>query len=549
MLSTLTIENVVLIEKLNLNFSEGLVAITGETGAGKSILLDSLALVLGGKADSGLIRMGENSARVTAAFDVDSKHAIWDKIDADPGETLILSRSLSKEGKSKATLNDRPVTLETLRMIGAALVDIHAQFETHALLEPARHRIILDKALPDQKLVQGTEEKWDAWQDAQTRVAELKNAIEQAARQQEQWQADLELLDKLQPKRGEEETLLEQRSRAQKAGKMTEAYQEALEYLSGSDNAADKALNRVWKILSRLPEDEQLKSVQEQLDQSIVAIRDMTDRIHDLGMSMRDVPNLELVDDRLHELRDAARRFRVTCDNLEALHEEIAANLNSFASNTKALEKAIQEADTARETYMAIAAKLSDARQKYAVSLAKKVNEELAPLKLERATFAIQIEPYDESGWSANGIDKIRFMAAMNTGQELSPLHKTASGGELSRLLLAIKMVLNDGQPVMIFDEIDQGVGGATAASIGARLHRLGTDHQVIVVTHSAQVAASANAHFVVQKASTGKITQVAVTELAGIEARRDEVARMLAGNTVTNEAKAAADKLLEGHA
>ncbi len=549
MLAALTIENVVLIEKLTLQFPAGLVAITGETGAGKSILLDSLSMVLGARADTGLIRKGTDGARVTAAFDIPNNHAIWDEIDADPNETLILSRSVSKEGKSKATLNDRPVTIETMRLIGAALVDIHAQFESHALLEPARHRMILDKALPDQKLVTDTEAAWEKWQSAQELVKALQDAVTQAERQQEQWQADLKLLDDLQPKKGEEDALLEQRGKAQKAGKMGEAYQEALEILSGSENAADKSLNKVWKLLSRLPEDENLKSVQEQLDQSISAIRDMSDRLHDMGMSLRDLPNLEAVDDRLHALRDAARRFRITCDDLEALHVEISDNLNGFANNTKALDQARQDAAKAREAYIAAAEKLSAARQKHSVALAKKVNAELAPLKLERAVFSIQIEPYDEASWSANGTDKIRFLAAMNTGQEPSPLHKTASGGELSRLLLAIKMVLNDGQPVMIFDEIDQGVGGATAASIGARLKRLGEDHQVIVVTHSAQVAASANAHFVVQKAATGKTTQVAVTELAGIEARRDEVARMLAGSTVTNEAKAAANKLLEGHA
>lgn len=548
MLATLTIENVVLIEKLNLQFPNGLTAITGETGAGKSILLDSLALVLGSRADSGMIRMGQDNARVTASFDVSAEHPLWNEIDVDPSESLIISRSLSREGKSKATLNDRPVTLETLRLIGGALVDIHAQFESHALLETARHRALLDAALPDQKLVTDTEAAWNAWQTAKDRVTELEAAIERAAMMQEQWLADLQLLDELQPKAGEEDALLEQRGRAQKASKMSDAYNEALDVLSGSDSAADKAMNKAWKILSRLPEDENLKAVQDQLDASISAIRDVSDRLYDMGLSLRDLPNIEAVDDRLHALRDAARRFRVTCDELESRHTEIADSLNGFNANTKDLDKARKDAEKAREAYIALARKLSAARQTFVVTLAKQVNAELPPLKLERAVFSIAIEPQDEEGWSAHGTDKIRFMAAMNAGQDASPLHKTASGGELSRLLLAIKLVLNESQPVMIFDEIDQGVGGATAASIGARLKRLGEHHQVIVVTHSAQVAASANAHFIVQKAAQGNVTQVAVTELSP-SARRDEVARMLAGSTVTNEAKAAASKLLEGHA
>lgn len=548
MLNSLLIENVVLIEKLALHFPRGLTALTGETGAGKSIILDSLALVLGARADSGMIRTGADSARVTAEFELPALHSLWRELDAEKDAPLIISRSISREGKSRATLNDRPVTIETLRKIGDALVDIHSQFETHALLETSKHRMILDIALPDQKYVSATANSWEGWQDAKARVAELKNSLERAQWQQAQWEADKELLDKLQPKIGEEDILLEQRGRAQKSGKMAESYTEAIAVMNGNEDAADKGLNRAWKVLSRLPEDAALNEVQTQIDQAISLVRDASDRLQEMGYALRDVPNIEAVDDRLHALRDAARRFNVSCDALAALHTEIAEKLSLLSSDTKELAKAEALEIEKRDAFIQEAQKLSEARKKQAVILAKKVNAELPPLKLERAQFSIEIEAVDEAAWSANGTDKIRFLAAMNTGQEPSPLHKTASGGELSRLLLAIKMVLSGGQPVLIFDEIDQGVGGATAAAIGARLKRLGDDHQVIVVTHSAQVAASANAHFVVQKAVQNKTTYVVVTELATIESRRDEVARMLSGAAVTNEAKAAAEKLLEGN-
>ena len=445
-------------------------------------------------------------------------------------------------------LNDRPVSIDMLRRMGDTLVDIHSQFETHALLETAKHRAILDMALPDQKIMMIVNDRWQEWQDARIHVQTLKAGLEKAQWQQAQWQADLELLDGLKPKSGEEDALLEQRGRAQKSGKMAQAYTEAISALNGSEEAADKSLNRAWKALSRLPEDTDLNDVQTQIDQAISLVRDVSDRLDQMGYALRDVPNIEAVDDRLHALRDAARRFNMNCDALEKLHTEIAEKLSSFASDTKELARAEVKEIEARSDFIEASEKLSAARKKQAVILSRKVNGELPPLKLERALFSIEIETYEEAMWSANGIDKIRFLAAMNTGQDPSPLHKTASGGELSRLLLAIKMVLSGGQPVLIFDEIDQGVGGATAAAIGARLKRLGDDHQVIVVTHSAQVAASANAHFVVQKAVQNKTTYVAVTELATIESRRDEVARMLSGSTVTNEAKAAAEKLLEGN-
>lgn len=546
MLRALHIENVVLIEKLALDIAPGLIALTGETGAGKSIILDSLALVLGARADTGMIRQGADNARVLAEFDLPVSHPVWAEIDADPSEPLIITRTLSREGKSRATLNERPVAVETLRKLSAYLVDIHSQFETHALLEPMQHRALLDRALNDQKLIDdvaGTWEKWRALEDEKTK---LEAAQEKAKLLEEQWKADLELLDELQPKEGEESELLDARGKAQKSGRMAEAYDESANWLNGDESAADKALNRAWKALSRLPEDPMLATVQAQIDQAVSLVRDASAQLEDMRYALAGMPDAEKIDDRLHALRAAARRLNVVCDLLPVRHAEIAESLSKLSSDDAALAKLIKNIAAARDAFMTKADSLSKARIKRGKALAKSINDELPPLKLERASFSIDIAPLDESAWGPFGTDRVQFMAAMNTGQSASPLHKTASGGELSRLLLAIKMVLADVQPVLVFDEIDQGVGGATAAAIGARLKRLSETYQVIVVTHSAQVAASANAHYVVQKAVQDKTTRVAVTELPGLEARRNEVARMLSGSVVTNEARAAADKLLE---
>lgn len=549
MLRSLAIDNIVLIEKLRLDFAAGMSALTGETGAGKSIILDSLSLILGARADSGMIRQGAEQASVLAEFDLPPTHPVWAEIEADPSEPLLISRTISREGKSRAGINDRPATIETLKKIGSLLVDIHAQFDTHALLDPAHHRALLDMALPDQGIVSKTAAAWEAWQDLETRKAALQQALIDAQRQQEQWQADLEVLEELAPQAGEEDMLLEQRGRAQKSGRMAEAYAESISHLNGSEDAAGKALNRAWKALSRLPEDERLSAVQKQIDDAIALTRAASDELEDMGYALRDMQSAETIDDRIHALRAAARRLNVTCDELPVKQVEIAQALESLALNDRELVKLDKECLAARETFIKAAEILSKARHKRAGTLEKEINAELPPLKLEKARFTIELVSLDEANWGVTGCERVQFMAVMNAGQSASPLHKTASGGELSRLLLAIKMVLADVQPVLVFDEIDQGVGGATAAAIGTRLRRLSDHHQVIVVTHSAQVAASAHAHFVVQKAADGKQTRVAVTELAGREARRDEVARMLSGTIITNEAKAAAEKLMEGHA
>lgn len=547
MLRALSIENVVLIEKLSLEFSQGLIALTGETGAGKSIILDSLSLVLGARADSGLIRAGADGARVTAEFDISKNHPLWDEVDADPNEALIVSRTLSREGKSRANVNDRPVTIEALRRIGAALVDIHSQFESHALLEPSQHRVLLDKSLPNPKAKDDVVVSWDKWQALVEQRNTLEAVLEKARLQKSQWEADLEVLNELDPQAGEEEQLLEQRKRAQNAGRMDSAFQESMDALNGGDTAADKALNKAWKALSRLPEDKDVQEVQAQIDQAIAAVRDASRCLDVLRGIYGGMPDLEKVDDRLHDLRGAARRLNCGCDELPSLKTRIETQLSSLQQDDAAVKDLDKNIAVARDAYVATAALLTKARAQQGKTMTAQIMKELPPLKLERAAFSVDMNALEDKDWGPHGVERLQFMAAMNAGQSPSPLHKTASGGELSRLLLAIKMVLAESQPVLVFDEIDQGVGGATAAAIGERLKRLAEGRQVIVVTHSAQVAASADAHFVVQKAAETKSTRVAVTELKGAAARRDEVARMLAGSVVTNEAKAAADKLLEG--
>ncbi len=548
MLLRLYIQNIVLIEKLALDFTSGMSALTGETGAGKSIILDSLSLILGVRSDFNMIRKGAEEAQVTAEFDLDFSHPIWTQLENDdPTENLIITRFINKDGKSRATINDRSVTAQKLKDIAPYLVDIHGQFETHALLDISKHRFFLDQALDDKSLISKVSNDWQAWQLAKQARENLERVYEDSLKQKDQWIEDLAILDDLNPLVGEEDQLLEKRNIASQSTRLKDHMGEAMDSLQGSYNeAADKALNKAWKALSRVSNIDAVATLQDRVDEIITQVRDIADGLYVEINALNDMPDLEVVDDRLHELRDVARRLNTTCDGLPKLHIDIREKLNAFSLSGEALEKAKIEEEKARDTYIESATKLTKARLKTSIELQDNIMTELPPLKLERAQFKVDMTSLDENQWGTHGRDMVMFQVAMNVGQDFAALHKSASGGELSRLLLAMKMVLAGEASLLVFDEIDQGVGGATASAIGERIKRLARDYQVIVVTHSAQVAASASTHFIVQKSTAQGQTRATITELSSTDLRRDEVARMLAGASMTSEAQAAALKLLE---
>lgn len=548
MLSRLYINNIVLIEKLALDFKGGMSALTGETGAGKSIILDSLSLILGVRSDFDMIRKGENEAQVTAEFDLPLTHSIWSLLpDEDKSEALIVSRMINRDGKSRAMINDRPVTAQKLKDIAPYLVDIHGQFETHALLDIAKHRFFLDQALEQKSILNDVSQSWAVWQDAKEKRIKLEQAYEESLKQKDQWIEDLSVLDDLDPQIGEEDDLLEKRNIASQSSRLRSNMEEAMDALQGQYNeAADKALNKAWKALSRVGNIDAVAKLQDRVDGLITNVRDIADGLYVEINHLNDMPDIEAVDDRLHELREVARRLNCTCEALPQLHQDIKENLSQFSMSGEALEKARHDETEARGKYITHAQQLTKVRIKTAKTLEMKIMAELPPLKLERAQYVVEVSPLEENQWGGHGQDHVIFKVAMNVGQDFAPLHKSASGGELSRLLLAMKMVLAGDASLLVFDEIDQGVGGATASAIGERIKRLANDYQVIVVTHSAQVAASASTHFIVQKSTEQGQTRATITELSNIELRRDEVARMLAGASVTSEAQAAALKLLE---
>jgi DNA repair protein RecN (Recombination protein N) len=554
MLASLAIRDVVLIEKLDLSFDAGLAVLTGETGAGKSILLDSLGLALGQRAEAGLVRAGQAQASVAAAFLPNPDHPCFEIL-RDQGisaeDELVLRRVLQADGKSRAFINDQPVSVALLKRLGAMLVEVQGQHEQVGLADPATHAGLLDAfgALDAER--SATASAWAAWRDATRRLAAAREAIASAQREEEWLRHAVGELTDLAPEEGEEDALAAERQKLQQGERRAEAIAAALGELTPRDRRAAspaRALREAARALERLPppnEEAQpaiqaLAAAQDALSEAETLL---TRLINETGPDPR---RLEQVEERLFALRAAARKHTVPVTELPALLGNLRARLEALdagAGEVATLEAAEAKA---RASYIAAAGKLSAARRKSGSALEKALAEELPPLKLDRARLVIDISARDEPAWGADGQDRVTFLVATNPGQTPGPLAKIASGGELSRLMLALKVVLARGSPVptLIFDEVDSGIGGATAAAVGERLARVADRVQVLVVTHSPQVAARGTRHFRVAKQVKGQRAETRVEILDQAE-RHEELARMLAGEKVTEAARAAARSLL----
>jgi len=553
MLASLTIRDVVLIERLTLSFRRGLCALTGETGAGKSILLDALGLALGARAESGLVRHGADQAAVIAEFELSGDHpalAILKEQGLEADEHLVVRRTVSADGRSRAWVNDQPVGVGLLKKLGEELVEVHGQFDTHGLLNPQTHRGVLDAyaGLANQAAqVAAAHRAWRQVEDARHSAAA---EIARARSEEEYLRHAVAELDALAPKPGEEAELADTRAVLMHREKLVDGMNAAHAELSG-DRGVERALSSAIRTLSRIadkaggtldPVIAALDRAATEAGEAIAALQSASS-----GVDM-DPRALEKLEERLFALRAAARKHGVDVDTLAALRDDMAGRLLLIEDQGDLLARLAKESELARGAYRSAAETLSAARQEAAGRLDVAVAAELTPLKLDRAKFRTLVESLGEAEWTAAGTDRIAFQVATNPGAPAGALNKIASGGELARFMLALKVVLAQTSTVgtLVFDEVDTGIGGAVAAAVGERLEKLGHGLQILVVTHSPQVAARGAVHLKVQKSLKGEQVTTGVAELDGDE-RREEIARMLSGATVTAEARAAADSLIAG--
>ncbi|MCR4523365.1 MULTISPECIES: DNA repair protein RecN [Bosea] len=554
MLAQLSIRDIVLIDRLDLGFHEGLSVLTGETGAGKSILLDGFALALGGRGDGSLVRHGEAQGQVSAVFDLPMTHparklAQAQEIDTD-GD-LILRRVQYADGRTRAFINDQPVSVQILRMVGAAIVEIHGQHDDRALTDPAQHRTILDGFGGLEAQAEGVAAASETLKRARQALQSQRLRVEAARKEADFLRHAVEELGKLAPKAGEEDALAATRQGMMQAEKVARDLNEAYEAVGGQSSAVP-TLAAVLRRLER-----RAGQAPELVDPSIAALNTAIVALEEAGEALAaatraaeyDPREQERIEERLFALRAAGRKYDVPVDGLSVLAATMASDLAALDESESSLSRLEAELNEAEVAFIGLAQALSDARQGAAARLDAAVKAELPPLKLERARFITRIES-DAAARGPEGFDKVEFWVETNPGTRPGPMMKVASGGELSRFMLALKVVLAErgSAPTLVFDEIDTGVGGAVADAIGERLARLAGRVQVISVTHAPQVAAKAGQHFLIAKSAGEGEASRTVTRVTALEdqARREEIARMLAGASITEEARAAAGRLLQ---
>ncbi len=551
MLQALAIRDVVIIERLDLVFGGRLAVLTGETGAGKSILLDALGLACGGRAERALVRAGAERAQVTAEFAVPAAHPARARLDEAgldaTDENLVLRRILQVDGRSRAFVNDQSVTTALLKELGALLLEVHGQHDQQGLADRAVQRDLLDAHGGHEHLRAAVAAAHFAASEAAAARDALRAEVEAAAREEAYLRHRLAELEELAPEAGEEEALAERRHRLLAQGKLQAGLDEAESALAGHGGAREQII-RAERALERLaaqardlfePALAALDRARLELDESEAALADAAERMAGEGN------DVEAVEARLFALKDAARKHRTTTDGLGPLLDETRRLLTGLEDATGALDRAERRVGETGAALTAAVTALREARLKAAERLAKAVMRELPPLKLDRVRFEAAVTPLAADAWGPAGGDRVEFLVATNPGQPAGPLGRIASGGELSRIMLAIKVVLArlGTVPTLVFDEIDAGIGGATADAVGERLARLGAERQVLVVTHAPQVAARAHHHLRVAKVGKKQV-RVEVEVLEGA-AREEEIARMLAGAEITAAARAAAQSLL----
>jgi DNA repair protein RecN (Recombination protein N) len=555
MLIGLTIRDVVLIDRLSLAFRPGLCVLTGETGAGKSILLDALGLALGRRADASLVRPGVEQASVTAEFVVGGNHPAMTilneaGIGSDLAGTIVLRRLVAADGRSRAFVNDEPASVGLLRELGDALVEIQGQGEQRGLLDPATHRELLDALAEDARGITGLTDAWRDWRGAREAAEAAASRLAESRAEEDLLRHNHAEIEALAPEEDEEKRLAARRGLLQNAERLGEAIAEAIGEIDG-DAGAQRALARALRRLERLRDraqgmlDGAISAGERAAAEAADALAALTEAAQKLEFDPR---ALDQVEERLFALRALARKHNIAIPDLPRLQQlltEQLATIEAGSDNVIALEQA---AEVARGRYIATATIVSRAREAAARRLDRAVEAELKPLRLDKARFRTVLTPLAETEWGEHGCERVNFEVSTNPGAPFGPLARIASGGELSRFMLALKLVLSgtSSVPTLIFDEVDSGIGGAVAAAVGERLQRLGTKLQVLVVTHSPQVAARGAHHWRVAKRQAERMTVTRVEELDA-DTRQEEIARMLSGSTVTAEARAAAASLIAG--
>jgi len=558
MLNRLSIRDVVLIERLELDFSHGLSVLTGETGAGKSILLDSLGLALGARAEARLVRHGADQAVVTAEFDLPTDHVVYTWLSDHglnvAGEPLMLRRTLAVDGRSRAFINDQSVSVGLLRQIGDELIEVHGQFDNQRLLNPATHLVLLDAHGGHGALCTQVADTYHAWHSAAQDRQRAEQDLIAAARDEEYLRHAVEELGTLNPQQGEEEQLATERQMLMHGEKLIDAMNDANKALDRG-HGIERMLRDALRALEPAVEkadgllDVTVKALDGAAEQVSVVVQELNAAAARVDLDPR---HLEQVEERLFALRALARKHNVDVVNLPDLLARLSQQLEGIEDGGQRLEQLARAETQARGAYHAMATTLSQARLTAASGLDQAVARELAPLKLGSAVFCTSVRIHDdEQAWTAAGLNRVAFEVATNPGAPAGPLGKIASGGELSRFMLALKVVLaqSDRVATLVFDEVDSGIGGAVADAVGQRLAQLGQDVQVLVVTHSPQVAARGAAHWHISKSLSTREHGVVCTRVATLNRaeRTDEIARMLAGANITPEALAAAESLLDG--
>ena len=549
MLINLSISNIVLIEKLNLEFGAGLNILTGETGAGKSILLDALSLALGARSDVGLVRHGCDMASVSASFDCvpESVKYVLNEFDIDYNDGLILRRTLSTDGKSRAWINDVPVSVKTLKQVGDALVEIHGQFANHTLLNQATHRATLDLFAQNNinnfnQLLSGVKVLYKQYSDAKNRLNELQEMLERSASERDFLEHNVSELRSLNPQIGEEEELATKRAMMMNAEKNTAILGDAISALNPHGNSLESMIFSVAHILERIKGDE--NPYQTQIDK----LYDIAESVAQISQSLEpentDMDDMDSIEERLFAIRAAARKHRVSADELPEKLKQMAAQLETIDNSDAELNKLQSLVKKYLSEFNAAAKSLTDARRAAADMLRTRLLAELPELKLGSADFVLE---FTDTQPSSHGTDDVTFMIKTNPGSPFAPLHRAASGGELARLMLAMRVVLagaNDTH-TFVFDEVDTGISGATASAVGSRLNRLASANQALVITHSAQVAGYADQHFKISKSVTDGKTLTSVCKISDDE-RVNEVARIISGAEITPESITMAKTLIK---
>lgn len=549
MLINLSISNIVLIEKLNLEFGAGLNILTGETGAGKSILLDALSLALGARSDVGLVRHGCDMASVSASFDCvpESVKYVLNEFDIDYNDGLILRRTLSTDGKSRAWINDVPVSVKTLKQVGDALVEIHGQFANHTLLNQATHRATLDLFAQNNinnfnRLLSDVKVLYKQYSDAKNRLNELREMLERSASERDFLEHNVSELRSLNPQIGEEEELATKRAMMMNAEKNTAILGDAISALNPHGNSLESMIFSVAHILERIKGDE--NPYQTQIDK----LYDIAESVAQISQSLEpentDMDDMDSIEERLFAIRAAARKHRVSADELPEKLKQMAAQLEAIDNSDAELNKLQSLVKKYLSEFNAAAKSLTDARRAAADMLRTQLLAELPELKLGSADFVLE---FTDTQPSSHGTDDVTFMIKTNPGSPFAPLHRVASGGELARLMLAMRVVLagaNDTH-TFVFDEVDTGISGATASAVGSRLNRLASANQALVITHSAQVAGYADQHFKISKSVTDGKTLTSVCKISDDE-RVNEVARIISGAEITPESITMAKTLIK---